>query len=78
MNICIGGPWHGSRVLAPRKHEKAFHVKDNSSEQITTYLKTKIKTRDEIYIFWVSKEIDNLEMTEQLKKYIYDDFVITD
>ncbi len=54
MNICIGGPWHGSKLLGNVSHEKFFKIKGSTSNSITTYLKKIVKFKNEEYVFWVS------------------------
>ena len=78
MNICIGGPWHGSMLLAQGRFEKFFKVKDSHSKTVTTYVKRKVKVEKTVYIFWVSDNIRDLEACELIKKYLSGNFVFID
>lgn len=78
MNICIGGPWHGSKLLVFEKHEKFFKVIDKNSKSSSTYFKRRVKVENTVYIFWVSDEIIDLEAYELIKKYVHGNFVFID
>lgn len=78
MNICIGGPWHGSKLLTHGKHEKFFQVKDSHSKLSSSYFKKKVKVKNAIYTFWVSDEIMDYEAQELIKKYLHEKFIFID
>jgi hypothetical protein len=69
MNICIGGPWHGSKLLG-HDNKKSFKVKANQSDSVTNYSKRKIKFKNEFYIFWVADELMILDENEIIKTYL--------
>ena len=50
MNICIGGPWHGSKLLG-NDNKKSFKVKGKLPNSTTNYFKRKIQFKNVFYIF---------------------------
>ncbi|KAF1020416.1 MAG: hypothetical protein GAK29_03638 [Acinetobacter bereziniae] len=71
MNICIGGPWNGSRLLGSMGHKKSFKVKGTVPDLITVYIKKKIEVKNSIYIFWVSDELMDIDANEIINTYLY-------
>lgn len=70
MNICIGGPWHGSKLLASRDHQEFFKINDKKIKLLTTYIKKVIKVGDTVCIFWVSNELSDDKASELIKPYL--------
>lgn len=70
MNICIGGPWHGSMLLASRDHQELFKINDRKTKSLTTYIKKEIKVGDRVCLFWVSKELSEIDASELIKPYL--------
>lgn len=68
MNICIGGPWHGSKVLnSTNEDEWYFKARDKSGELIT-YNKTEIKLGSKNHIFWIESTLTFQQTNELLNK----------
>jgi len=74
MNICIGGPWHGSKLLGNVSHEKFFKIKGSTSNSITTYFKKIVKFKNEKYVFWVSDELLDMQADEIIRGYLVKKF----
>ena len=53
MNICIGGPWNGCKLLGD-SHDKSFKVKDNKLQRIVKYNRKIIHIKKNVYIFWMN------------------------
>ena len=69
MNICIGGPWHGSKLLGS-DNKKSFKVKGKLPDSTTNYFKRKIQFKNVFYIFWVSDELMLLDENEIIKNFL--------
>ncbi|MBP2543564.1 hypothetical protein J2769_000758 [Acinetobacter guillouiae] len=69
MNICIGGPWHGSKLLG-NDNKKSFKVKGKLPNSTTNYFKRKIQFKNVFYIFWVSDELMLLDENEIIKIFL--------
>lgn len=70
MNICIGGPWNGAKLLGKSQKKDSFIVKDRQTNLITTYYKHKIKSKNEILIFWISEDLIEQDTYELIKLYL--------
>lgn len=69
MNICIGGPWHGSKLLGRSGPRKTFKVKDSNSGIVINYFKKKVMVKGKLHIFWLSQDLNHIETDEIVKKY---------
>ena len=68
MNICIGGCWHGSKLLKDQKSDR-FSAKDNNTGRFITYKRFRVDFRGETYVFWVENTLSHLEANEKIKFY---------
>ncbi len=73
MNICIGGTWHGSKLLENSSNKKSFTVKDKTTGIVLTYFIKEIMSRNCSYVFWVSDNISEIQANEFIAKYINQD-----
>lgn len=69
MDICIGGPWDGSRILKSKSPRKRFILKDSTGRPIT-YERRLIKHGEEELFFWIDTNLNLHEVNEKLKKYL--------
>lgn len=69
MNICIGGCWHGSKLLKNEEREY-FLAKDKITGRPTTYARSVLKVDKELYIFWIADNLNHLEANEKIKNYL--------
>lgn len=70
MNICIGGPWHGSKVLKCPSLKGWFSVKDSFGNTIK-YEKRETIIGNKSYIFWIESSLTLLQKDE-IRNQIYD------
>lgn len=71
MDICIGGPWNGSKVLKNQIYGKnSFKIKDKNTTILTTYARRLVSIEKIKYVFWISTSITDSEAIELIKKYI--------
>lgn len=71
MNICIGGPWDGAKLLGRAGYKKTFNIKDKISGRIVVYFKRRIIVQNKSYIFWLSDDVKHIKNDEIIKKYFY-------
>lgn len=69
MNICIGGCWHGSKVLKDQK-SNYFLAKDKTTGQAVTYERFVVTWKENSHIFWVSNDLNSLEAQDKIKDYL--------
>ncbi|AWL28989.1 hypothetical protein A7P53_00230 [Acinetobacter defluvii] len=69
MNICIGGCWHGSKLLSVPK-ANYFLAKDRLTSKPTRYNRLEIVWLDHPKIFWVADNLNNLEITQKIQPYL--------
>lgn len=77
MNICIGGPWHGSQLLGDSA-ENNFTVKDKISMKKVKYNKKIIQMKNDVYIFWISVELSESEASTFISEYLREYFIKAD
>lgn len=70
MNICLGGPWHGSQILKCPGKKGWFCVKDSSGNSIK-YIKKQIKIGDKLHFFWVESNLTFLQIDVMIDKLLY-------
>ncbi|WP_174492569.1 hypothetical protein [Acinetobacter sp. Marseille-Q1623] len=69
MNICIGGCWHGSKLLVDQKSDY-FLAKDRVTSKPTRYERLQILCTNEIKNFWVADSLNCLEITHKIQPYL--------
>ncbi|MDM1247876.1 hypothetical protein ACFODO_20475 [Acinetobacter sichuanensis] len=69
MNICIGGCWHGSKLLKDEENGY-FLAKDKVTGKPTTYERAVLKVGEEMYVFWIADDLSHLEANEKIKIYL--------
>lgn len=75
MNICIGGPWHGSKFLTSGSPKSdRFKVKDQS-RQVITYIKRIIRAETRPLIFWIDSTLTEDQVSDFLEDYLRTRFV---
>lgn len=68
MNICIGGPWDGCKLLG-RSRRRTFKITDDKN--ITTvYHKKIINMQGNIKVFWIADGMSNLHSEQNLQHYL--------
>lgn len=69
MNICIGGSWHGSKLLKGQKSNQ-FLAKDKITGQPMIYERFILKFENEIHTFWIENTLSRLEASEKMMFYL--------
>ncbi len=67
MNICLGGPWHGSKVLKCPSRKGWFSVKE-SSGNIITYEKREIRIGTRSFVCWIDSSLSFQQTNELIDK----------
>ncbi|EPF74662.1 hypothetical protein [Acinetobacter rudis] len=57
MNICLGGPWHGSKILKDNNEDELYFKARDKSGALITYNKTEIKLGSRLHVFWVESTL---------------------
>lgn len=70
MNICLGGPWHGSKVLKCPGRKGWFNVKDATGASFR-YKKKLITIGSKTYLFWVESNLTILQIDVMIDKIKY-------
>ena len=69
MNICIGGCWHGSKLLQNQK-SNSFVVKDKNTGEVTVYERFSIWIAEERHTFWVADFLGYTDAKERIMLYL--------
>lgn len=69
MNICIGGCWHGSKLLKDQKSNH-FLAKDKISGEFTTYERFTVQYAEKPQVFWIANSLSRLEVNEKVMPYL--------
>ena len=69
MNICIGGCWHGSKLLADQK-TNYFLAKDRATSKPTRYRRLEVVWMNHPQTFWVADNLNRLEVTQKIQPYL--------
>lgn len=65
MDVCIGGPWNGSKVLKCNSQKEHFNVKDSYGKLIT-YERRRITIGNRNLTFWFDISLPNEQAKELL------------
>lgn len=68
MNVCIGGPWHGSKVLKCPSRKGWFSVKDSSGNAIK-YQRREVKVGNRSCMFWIESSLTLQQTDELIEKF---------
>ena len=69
MNICIGGCWHGSKLLVDQK-TNYFLAKDRATSKPTRYRRLEVVWMNHPQTFWVADNLNRLEVTQKIQPYL--------
>lgn len=70
MNICIGGCWHGSKLLT-NGNSRYFHVNGSKPGDVgTRYKRFEARYRGRKYIFWVDRLLSHEEVNQKILPYL--------
>ena len=69
MNICIGGCWHGSKLLVDQK-TNYFLAKDRATSKPTRYRRLEVVLMNHPQTFWVADNLNRLEVTQKIQPYL--------
>ena len=64
MNICIGGDLDGQSFDFNKNHFKAKEVEEGKTSE---YYKQEYIIGDDLYLFWVSNDLDLGDATQQVE-----------
>jgi len=70
MDICIGGPWHGSVVLPAKTQKKHFKVTDSFGKSIL-YKRKLIIVGSRYLKFWLDSNLSNDQVNDLLVSIIH-------
>ncbi|MDQ8937271.1 hypothetical protein [Acinetobacter rudis] len=69
MDICIGGPWNGCKILrGSSQYRSRFTVRDEITGNLVKYKKSKIQLGSKNYTFWISSNLTDDEVDNILRK----------
>ncbi|WP_288497435.1 hypothetical protein [uncultured Acinetobacter sp.] len=68
MDLCIGGPWNGCRLLGENENY-SFRIRVNKSYS-TTYFRKEIIYNNSVLVFWIADGLSNLQSDEIIENYL--------
>ncbi|WP_174492726.1 hypothetical protein [Acinetobacter sp. Marseille-Q1623] len=69
MNICIGGCWHGSKLLSDQK-TNYFLAKDRVTSKPTKYRRLEVICMNNSKTFWIAVDLNRLEVKKKIQPYL--------
>ncbi|MDM1765741.1 MULTISPECIES: hypothetical protein [Acinetobacter] len=69
MNICIGGCWHGSKLLVDQK-TNYFLAKDRATSKPTRYRRFEVIWMNNPQVFWVADNLSHVEINQKIEVYL--------
>lgn len=67
MDICVGGPWHGSKFLITSSQKSEWFKAKDQCGKTTTYNKKIIKVGTKRLTFWIDSELTTDQVIELLE-----------